>query len=44
MEKLSKKEIKNPEEVVSRLKKCADSLADMDDEMEAIRQSMDKYD
>ena len=39
-----KKEIKNPEEVVSRLKKCADSLADMDDEMEAIRQSMDKYD
>lgn len=37
-----KKQISNPEEVVSRLKKCADSLADMDDEMEAIRQSIDR--
>ena len=37
-----KKKIKNPEEVVARLKKCADSLAEMDDEMEAIRKSLDK--
>ena len=39
-----KKKINNPEEVVARLKKCADSLAEMDDEMEAIRKSMDKKD
>lgn len=37
-----KKKIKNPDEVVARLKKCADSLAEMDDEMEAIRKSLDK--
>lgn len=37
-----KKELKHPEEVVARLKKCADSLAEMDDEMEEIRQSLDK--
>ncbi len=36
-----KKELKHPDEVVARLKKCADSLAEMDDEMEAIRQSLD---
>ena len=37
-----KKELKHPEEVVARLKKCADNLAKMDDEMEEIRQSLDK--
>ena len=37
-----KKELKHPEEVVARLKKCADNLAEMDDEMEEIRQSLDK--
>ena len=37
-----KKELKHPEEVVARLKKCADKLAEMDDEMEEIRQSLDK--
>ncbi|MCR5103862.1 MAG: GTP pyrophosphokinase family protein [Eubacterium sp.] len=37
-----KKEIKHPEEVVARLKKCADSLAEMDEEMEAIRRNLDR--
>ena len=37
-----KKEIDHPEEVVARLKKCADSLAEMDDEMEEIRRSLYK--
>ena len=37
-----KKEIDHPEEVVERLKKCADSLAEMDDEMEEIRRSLYK--
>ena len=36
-----KKEIANPKEVGDRLKNCADRLAEMDDEMEAIRQSLD---
>ena len=35
-----KKEVKHPEVVLERLKKCADSLADMDEEMEAIRRSL----
>ena len=37
-----KKEIDHPEDVVERLKKCADSLAAMDDEMEEIRRSLYK--
>ena len=37
-----KKEINNPEEVVARLKLCADNLAAMDQEMESIRQSIDQ--
>jgi len=37
-----KKELAHPEEVVARLKKCADTLSELDEEMEAIRQSLDK--
>ena len=36
-----KKEISNSEEVVERLKKCADVLSSMDDEMEDIRSRID---
>ena len=36
-----KKELTNTEEVVARLKLCADKLAEMDQEMENIRQSID---
>ncbi len=36
-----KKALKHPDEIVERLKKCADSLAEMDDEMEEIRRSLD---
>lgn len=35
-----KKEIDHPEEVVERLKRCADNLAAMDDEMEEIRRTL----
>ena len=37
-----KKKLAHPEEVVARLKKCADTLSELDEEMEAIRQSLDK--
>lgn len=36
-----KKDIQHPEAVVERLKKCADTLSELDEEMEAIRQSLD---
>jgi putative GTP pyrophosphokinase len=36
-----KKEIQNPEEVGERLKRCADILSSMDDEMEDIRRRID---
>ena len=36
-----KKEIQNPEAVGKRLKRCADILANMDDEMEDIRRRID---
>ena len=37
-----KKELKSPEEVGARLKKCADTLSQLDEEMEEIRKSLDK--
>lgn len=37
-----KKKLAHPEEVVARLKKCADTLSELDEEMEEIRQSLDK--
>jgi Uncharacterized protein conserved in bacteria len=36
-----KKEIQNPDEVGERLKRCADILSSMDDEMEDIRRRID---
>ena len=36
-----KKEIQNPEEVGERLRRCADILSSMDDEMEDIRRRID---
>ena len=36
-----KKELKSPEEVGARLKKCADTLSQLDEEMEEIRKSLD---
>lgn len=36
-----KKEIKNPQEIAERLKRCAELLNGMDDEMESIRENID---
>ncbi|MBQ1327859.1 MAG: GTP pyrophosphokinase family protein [Eubacterium sp.] len=37
-----KKEVKCPEEVQDRLKRCADILSGLDDEMEAVRKKIDR--
>ena len=36
-----KKQLKNPEEIGARLKNCADTLSELDEEMEKLRQSLD---